>query len=138
MDMWTIDEDGNRTQVRINNGEIGFIEEIRINYGGGYLLYVNFNGLIVEYTEKETTYLELAYCVTIHKSQGSEFPIIVICLGKSVPRTMLQRGLIYTAITRGKQLVIIYGSHEALNTAVMNNPKNERNTYLKELLNQTI
>jgi len=73
--------------------------------------------------------------VVVSNSQGSEFPIVVICVDNSTYYELLQRGLIYTALTRGKDLVVLYGDRKALHRAVQNNKVEKRRTYLKELLN---
>ena len=78
--------------------------------------------------------MALAYAVTIHKSQGSEYPAVVIPV---LPQhyILLQRNLIYTAVTRGKRLVVIVGSKKALAMGINNNKTERRHTYLRYRLN---
>lgn len=81
--------------------------------------------------------LTLSYAVSIHKSQGSEYPVVVIPLVMS-HFIMLQRNLIYTGITRGKKLVVVIGSQKALFAAVNNNKIMNRNTWLGQRLAKTV
>ncbi|MBW2466012.1 MAG: ATP-binding domain-containing protein, partial [Deltaproteobacteria bacterium] len=75
----------------------------------------------------------LAYAITVHKSQGSEFPCVIIPI-HTTHYPLLQRNLIYTAVTRGKNLVILVGSKKAINIAIRNARVVQRNTMLKERL----
>ena len=75
----------------------------------------------------------LAYAITVHKSQGSEFPCVIIPL-HTTHYPLLQRNLIYTAVTRGKNLVILVGSKKAISIAIRNARVVQRNTMLKERL----
>ena len=79
--------------------------------------------------------ITLAYATTVHKAQGSEFPIVVIPV-LMTHYVMLQRNLIYTGITRAKRICVLIGSTKALGTAVRNFTVNKRNTGLKERLQQ--
>ena len=109
------------------NGDIGKINNI--NKIDGYIV-VDFDGRIVKYELSELDELILSYAITIHKSQGNEYQVVIIPI--SVQHyIMLQRNLIYTAITRGKKLVIIVGSKKAINIAISNNKINKRYTRLK-------
>ena len=83
--------------------------------------------------EKPEDNLDLAYAITVHKSQGSEYPCVVIPV-HTQHYMMLQRNLLYTGITRGKWLVILVGSKRALAIAVKNNTIDERHTMLTERL----
>ncbi|MDC0252138.1 ATP-dependent RecD-like DNA helicase, partial [bacterium] len=87
----------------------------------------------VDYEPGELDELQLAYAITIHKSQGSEFPAVVIPLA-SQHYVMLQRNLIYTAITRGKRLVILVGDKASLDRAVRNSESSKRWTSLAKRL----
>ncbi|MBQ1510898.1 MAG: ATP-binding domain-containing protein, partial [Selenomonadaceae bacterium] len=91
----------------------------------------------VDYERSELVELQLAYAMSVHKSQGSEYPVILLPL---VPghHIMLQRNLLYTAVTRAKKLVILLGSRAALHTAVMNDRTRKRYTLLAERLAQEI
>ena len=107
----------NNYDKEIFNGDIGHISEITTEPTS---VYVSFEGHPrVHYEPGELDELALAYAVTIHKSQGSEFPAVVIPLStQHFP--MLQRNLLYTAITRGKRLVVVVGEKRALEIAVGN------------------
>ncbi len=100
-------------------------------------LKINFDGRIVDYEFSELDEISLAYATSIHKSQGSEYPVVVIPLAMQ-HYVMLARNLIYTAVTRGKQLVIIIGQPKALAIAVRNNKTNKRITNLCARLKQGI
>jgi exodeoxyribonuclease V alpha subunit len=81
--------------------------------------------------------LTLAYAVTIHKSQGSEYPAVVLMLGNE-HFVMLNRPLLYTALTRGKQMVALVGSRKALQRAVQNDQPTERYANLDQRLRQAL
>lgn len=104
----------NNYDKEVFNGDIGFIEFIDPQEGK---LRVNFDGRGVEYARLDLDELALAYATTIHKSQGSEYPAVVIPLSTQ-HYTMLERNLLYTAVTRGKHLVVIIGQPKALRIAV--------------------
>ena len=91
----------------------------------------------VEYDSGDMVELTLAYATTIHKSQGSEYPVVVMPLLMS-HYVMLQRNLVYTGITRAKKLCIIVGSPKALAMAVRNMTVLKRNTKLKERLREVV
>jgi exodeoxyribonuclease V alpha subunit len=90
---------------------------------------VTFDDRRVTYDWSETDQLVLAYAVSVHKSQGSEFPAVVIPLVTS-HYMMLQRNLLYTAITRARQLCVLVGSRRAIGIAVRNNKVAHRYTAL--------
>jgi exodeoxyribonuclease V alpha subunit len=120
----------NNYDKSVFNGDIGYItsldEEDRT-------LQVTFDEKSVEYDVTELDELVLAYAITIHKSQGSEFPIVIIPVTMK-HFVMLQRNLIYTGITRAKKICVLVGTTKALGYAVRNNPVCDRNTRLKERL----
>jgi exodeoxyribonuclease V alpha subunit len=92
--------------------------------------------LLVNYEFHELDELVLAYAITVHKSQGSEYPVVIIPLFKE-HRMLLQRNLLYTAITRAKRFCVLVGQPYALALAVQNNRVAARNTALAErLMNQ--
>lgn len=124
----------NNYDKEIFNGDIGFVESINTEEG---ILYVNFEDQLVEYEAEDFEELTLAYATTIHKSQGSEYPIVVMPVLNS-HYVMLQRNLIYTGITRAKQLCILIGQPQALAYAIGNMSVMRRNTRLKERLQQDI
>jgi exodeoxyribonuclease V alpha subunit len=86
---------------------------------------VDFDGRLVKYEFGELDELSLAYAITIHKSQGSEFPVVVIPLATQ-QFLLLQRNLVYTGITRAKKLVVLIGQTKALAMAVRNTRTDER------------
>jgi exodeoxyribonuclease V alpha subunit len=108
------------------NGDIGRIE--RVDAEAGELL-VHFDDRAVAYEGDDVEELALAYAATVHKSQGSEYAAVVIPL-HTQHFVMLQRNLLYTAVTRGKRLVVIVGSKKALGLAVRNGQVANRATRL--------
>lgn len=121
----------NNYDKEIFNGDIGHIAEITTEPAS---IYVSFEGHPrVHYEPGELDELALAYAVTIHKSQGSEFPAVVIPLStQHFP--MLQRNLLYTAITRGKRFVVVVGEQRALEIAVRNREGLRRHSGLAQRL----
>lgn len=115
------------------NGDIGFIE----NMNDESMTVRYSEELAVSYEKTELNELQLAYCMSVHKSQGSEYPVVILPL---VPghHIMLQRNLLYTAITRAKKLVILLGTKAALNTAIANDKTRRRFTLLTERLAQKL
>lgn len=118
----------NNYQKNVFNGDIGFIQDIN-----NEKLTVDYFDHIVTYEKNELNELTLAYASSVHKSQGSEYKVVIIPLSTS-HYIMLQRNLLYTAITRAKQKGIIIGSKKALMTAVQSNRTQKRYTLLAERL----
>lgn len=118
----------NNYQKNVFNGDIGFIQDIN-----NEKLTVDYFDHIVTYEKNELNELTLAYASSVHKSQGSEYKVVIIPLSTS-HYIMLQRNLLYTAITRAKQKVIIIGSKKALTTAIQSNRTQKRYTLLAERL----
>jgi len=116
----------NNYDKEVFNGDIGRIVEIDVEEG---LLKVDYDGRVVEYEFGELDEVSLAYATSIHKSQGSEYPAVVIPLAMQ-HYTLLERNLIYTAVTRGKKLVTIIGQPKALAMAVKNRKSTRRLTRL--------
>lgn len=113
------------------NGDTGIIEEIN---DFAETITVNFDeGRMVEYSYKLLDELELAYAVTIHKSQGSEYPAVVIPL-LSGPRMLMNRNLLYTAVTRAKKCVTIVGDDTIFEQMIENNSQQRRYSGLKDRL----
>jgi exodeoxyribonuclease V alpha subunit len=110
------------------NGDIGVILALD---GEGRTVTVDFDGRIASYERAELDQLQHAYAVTIHKAQGSEYPAVVIPL-VTQHYMMLQRSLLYTAVTRGKKLVVLVGSKRAVALAVKNQTARQRYTWLAE------
>ena len=113
------------------NGDLGYIREVDTEER---TLKVDFDGKKVEYDVTELDELTLAYATTIHKAQGSEYPIVVMPV-LMTHFVMLQRNLIYTGITRAKKICVLLGAAKALAYAVRNVSVLKRNTRLKERLN---
>lgn len=116
----------NNYDKEVFNGDIGQITDIDEEDG---LLHVDYDGRTVEYEFGELDEVSLAYATSIHKSQGSEYPAVVIPLAMQ-HYTLLERNLIYTAVTRGKKLVTIIGQPKALAMAVKNRKSTRRLTNL--------
>ncbi len=120
----------NNYDLEVFNGDIGRIRGIdRENE----CAYIDFEGRRVDYEFSELDELNLAYACSIHKSQGSEYPCVIVPL-HTQHYTLLQRNLIYTALTRGRKLVIVVGSRRALEIAVENQNSTRRLTGLAERL----
>jgi len=116
------------------NGDIGFITQIDGREG---TLTADFDGQPHEFTRRDFGDLALAHCISIHKSQGSEYPVVIIPLLKA-HFMMLQRNLLYTAITRGKKKVFLVGDPAAYAMAVRNSDAKQRCTHLKEALQHAL
>ena len=114
----------------VYNGDIGFIEDVDPDSGE---LIATFDGRNVVYSFGELDMLVPAYAATIHKSQGSEYPAVVIPV-MTQHYTMLQRNLLYTGVTRGKRLVVLVGQKKAVAIAVKNISGRRRWSKLKEWL----
>ena len=112
------------------NGDIGRINRIDPDTREAVLV---FDGREVSYEFSELDEIVLAYAVSVHKSQGSEYPAVVVPI-LTQHYILLQRNLIYTAITRGRRLVILVGSRRALAIGVNNNKTRQRYTRLRQLL----
>jgi exodeoxyribonuclease V alpha subunit len=112
------------------NGDLGRIASIDREEGS---IKVDFYDKLVEYESDELDEINLAYATSVHKSQGSEYPIVVIPLHTS-HYLLLHRSILYTAVTRGKKLVVLVGSRKALAMAIRNVRLERRNTGLKQKL----
>lgn len=113
------------------NGDIGYIT--KIHQGSGETEVVFEDGRVCNYERTDIGELSLAYAITIHKSQGSEFDVVVIPI-ISGPSIILTRNLIYTAITRAKKMVVLVGSKKYLRRMISNNYTVVRQTMLKDFL----
>ena len=120
----------NNYDKEVFNGDIGIIESVNET---DRTLKVNFDGRSIEYDVTELDELVHAYATTIHKAQGSEYPIVVMPIMMN-HFVMLQRNLIYTGITRAKKVLVIVGTKKALAYAVKNVTVTKRNSLLKERL----
>lgn len=125
----------NNNDLNISNGDIGTIENI-VYKNNEYIIYIDFNDEIYEYSAKDFDDIRLGYAISIHKSQGSEFDIVILPMDLSYNR-MLYRKLIYTAVTRAKRSLMVVGEIEALNKAIINEREEIRKTSLKHYLKVT-
>lgn len=114
------------------NGDVGQVWDYETETGR---LLVDFDGRLVPYEPGEREELTLAYAVTVHKAQGSEFPAVVLVL-TTQHYLLLQRNLLYTALTRGRRLLVLLGSKKALGLAIANDRPVRRFTHLAEKLRQ--
>lgn len=120
----------NNYEKDVYNGDIGFINGIDVE---AEEIRVNFDGRTVSYGFFELDEIGLSYAISIHKSQGSEFKCVIIPILTS-HYMLLQRNLLYTAITRARELAVMVGSKKAIGMAVNRNIVEKRYTSLKELL----
>jgi len=120
----------NNYSMDVFNGDIGRVTSVEVP---GERLSVDFDGREVAYDFTDLDELTLAYAISVHKSQGSEYPAVVLPL-LTQHYVMLQRNLLYTAITRGKKLVVIVGSRRALDIALKNDRPKKRLSGLRQRL----
>ena len=111
----------------VYNGDIGFVRSLDVTE---QTLVLDFDGRVATYDWSDADQLTLAYVVSIHKAQGSEFPVVVMPI-VTQHYTMLQRNLLYTAITRARKLCVLAGSSRAISMAVRNNKVAQRFTALE-------
>lgn len=124
----------NQNDDNVFNGDIGTLLEINKETNlVNSKMYVGYDDNVVEYTQKDFSNIALAYCISIHKSQGSEYPLIILPISYAYSR-MLAKNLIYTAITRAKQKLIIIGDYNAFLYGINNTNYKIRKTTLKEKL----
>lgn len=121
----------NNYNKEVFNGDIGIVSEVNLE---DQIMVVLFEERYINYAFHELDELNLAYAISIHKSQGSEFPVVVIPLAMQ-HYTLLARNLLYTGVTRGKKIVILVGQPKAIAMAVHNNKENQRLTKLALRLN---
>jgi exodeoxyribonuclease V alpha subunit len=114
------------------NGDIGFIKEVSEE---DHYLVILFDGRPVRYEQSELDEVVLAYACSIHKSQGSEYAAVIVLMHTQHYK-LLQRNLLYTAITRGKKLVLVVGSSRAIGIAIRANQVRERRTALSSRLRE--
>jgi len=124
----------NNYDIEVFNGDIGWINEIDEIRGTAEVKFGEDR--VVLYRKSDMIELELAYAITIHKSQGSEFDCIIIPIMTQFSR-MLYRNLLYTGLTRAKKLAVFVGQRKAFNMAIDNIDPRRRQTSLKELLIET-
>jgi len=111
----------------VYNGDIGFIQAMDMIE---QTVTVDFDGRSATFEWSEADQLALAYVVSVHKAQGSEFPVVVMPI-VTQHYTMLQRNLLYTSITRARKLCVLTGSRRAIGMAVRNNKVAQRFTALE-------
>ena len=116
------------------NGDLGFVSTIDVE---AQEVTITFDGREVVYQFGELDEVSLAFSTTIHKSQGSEYPAVVIPVGMT-HYMMLRRNLIYTGVTRGKKLVVLVGQRKAIGIAVRSAEGGRRWSKLRELLESAV
>lgn len=134
----------NNYDLNVMNGELGIIVEIKNqkkdekrNIEEEIEITVDYNNKIVKYTPDEFDEIELSYAMTVHKSQGSEFPIVMMPIHSS-HEFMNSRNLLYTGITRGKEKVVLIGETEALDKSINKIDNTERNSNIIKKLTKKI
>ena len=122
----------NDYDLGLMNGDIVILQDIVFDHKGkATSIVVDFLGVSIDIPSAKFNKLTLAYACTIHKSQGGQYPVVVIVLHNQ-HYILLQRNLLYTAITRAKDRCILVGSEQAIRTAVQNNRVSKRNSWLTE------
>jgi exodeoxyribonuclease V alpha subunit len=124
----------NNYEKEVFNGDIGRITSIDTE---NREVTITFDGIPIPYDFFELDEIALAYAISVHKSQGSEYPAVVIPI-LSQHYILLQRNLIYTAVTRGKRLVVMVGTKKALAMGINNDRIMRRYTYLCERLKEAL
>ncbi len=125
----------NNPDCNVYNGDIGYIKEITLSKEKSKteLITIDFDGNQVIYNKEDLYHIKHAYAITVHKSQGSEFPHVIMPISKNYHK-MLYNKLIYTAVSRAKKSLVILGDEEAFLSAVQNDYSTNRKTSLKEFL----
>lgn len=126
----------NNPEENVFNGDRGEIVTIiyaKENVEKQDQIVISFDGIEVLYNKADLNQITLAYCCSVHKSQGSEFPIVIMPIVRGYHR-MLRRNLVYTGITRAKEYLILCGEIKAFQTAIQQQNEMKRNTLLKEKL----
>lgn len=126
----TFTKDNGETGSGVFNGDVGYITDIDIR---AQILRVRFDDRIVTYFSEDLSQLELAYAITVHKSQGSEYDYVIIPLC-DVPSRLVYRNLLYTAVTRAKKMLILVGDEAIWDAMAKNDRKTLRYTSLQKFL----
>ncbi len=126
------EDDNGNVGVGVFNGDVGILEDIDV---ANRSLTVRFVDRVADYSGDEVQQLELAYAVTVHKSQGSEFDCVILPL-LDFPYQLKYRNLLYTAVTRAKKMLIVVGSRQVLEAMAGNDRKTLRYTALKTMLTE--
>lgn len=121
---------GSEEGAGIFNGDIGILK--KINYAAGTMT-IDFDDRTASYPSDNLSELELAYAVTVHKSQGSEYPVVIIP-AVDIPPRLMYRNLLYTGVTRAKKILVIVGSEDKVLAMTANNRQNKRYSSLKYFL----
>ncbi len=121
---------GSEEGAGIFNGDIGILK--KINYAAGTMT-IDFDDRTASYPSDNLSELELAYAVTVHKSQGSEYPVVIIP-AVDIPPRLMYRNLLYTGVTRAKKILVIVGSEDKVLAMTANNSQNKRYSSLKYFL----
>jgi exodeoxyribonuclease V alpha subunit len=123
----------NNPEKSVFNGDIGYITNIvKVNGHKDEVIMIDFDGINAEYKREEMLEVKHAYCITIHKAQGSEFPHVIMPISKNYYK-MLYNKLIYTGVSRAKKSLVLIGEPAALQMAINNNYATIRQT---DLLNK--
>ncbi|MBQ1304056.1 MAG: ATP-binding domain-containing protein, partial [Erysipelotrichaceae bacterium] len=124
----------NQPDDDVFNGDIGILEEIvysREDVNNQNRMVVDFDGIIVEYTSETFMNITHAYCISVHKAQGSEYPIVIMPMANEYG-IMLQKRLLYTAVSRAYESLIMIGQKQAFLNGVKRRDHYERKTTLKD------
>lgn len=114
----------------IFNGDIGILR--KINYAAG-IMKIEFDDRTASYPADNLSELELAYAITVHKSQGSEYPVVIIPV-VDCPPMLMYRNLLYTGVTRAKKILVLVGIEDKVYSMATNNTQNKRYSSLKDFL----
>lgn len=112
------------------NGDIGILK--KINYAAG-VMKIEFDDRVADYPADNLSELELAYAITVHKSQGSEYPAVIMPV-VDCPPMLMYRNLLYTGVTRARKILVLVGSEDKIYKMAANNKQNKRYSALKEFL----
>ncbi len=125
----------NNYDLGVFNGDIGFVVNTKVD--GGKIIISFGDDRVITYEDDQATDLRLAYAITIHKAQGSEFPVVIIPCSMQ-HYIMLQRNLTYTALTRARKMAIFVGSRKALHYSIDNQVSMARQTSLIDKINRVL
>ena len=123
--------DGAEQGTGMFNGDVGEIVQI---FPGQECMIVRFDDKLATYAFDMLNELELAYAMTVHKAQGSEFEAVVVALSSGITPRLLTRPILYTAITRARRLLVIVGNDGTIRTMVESNVRNRRYSALRARL----